>query len=1079
MVSLKSASGFLIGLLEKVFYRWGVFTSKHPYPVILVSLLVTALCAIGFVNFRQEHQADKLWIPPWSEYLVNKRWLSGNFQGKHRTEFLLFQKDNVLTPEAIQQMWEIHKKISEIKIHGFTFNDICSKIPVGDIFHTDSPSPRYECTEDPTASANIDKKANGEDREKDSVWPDYYDYGEDDYNTAASDPGQDDLWTDYYDYENDDSYYTTDSAKNCTTIIPRIDFELYGKDLPKLKKKTTTTTSTTTTSTTTTSSPEDNISAASLVLSSTSKPKKEANEDEENDELPIDVYCNILQSLQEKCAQFNLLEIWKYNETLIYSTTQQEIIDAVNLLERNPWNSHRAHYLGSLGSKTRNASGHTIAAKSVQMYWQVKIPDGAILVKNQGSGLELEPADQVTLDWEKAFVEIALNTTFPGVSMYPHAARSYSDVSTDAIFFDAIKLASGYMLMFIYTILMLGKLNAVEVKMYLAITGIASVGMGLMIGMGLSSALGFPYTPMHPAMPFLALGIGIDDMFVIVQCWNNVKKQHGSNIEISEAIGQGLKHAGVSVTITTLTDVFAFAIGSISRMPGLSAFCVSCAIALAAIYLLQVTWFVAFLALDEKRIAAKRHGIVPCVVKNDYNPTDMCNREALFAKFMKAYTKMLSNWIYKAAVIVTTLTLLGFGVWGATEIEQKFDPILLLPKGSYLRKWTEVNSEMYPTNGWSSVVYTGKMNYSNLPYMDKLMDDLQDVVNQKTYLKSRGSWWLDLKKWALKNHKADTVEDIWTEKDFPMILSEFLHSSDGAKHKRNFEFEGNLTCGNPAPPIKVSKFSVGFPNFAGPSEHIPAKRLLEDMVNKSKISERAFSHVKIYAAWETDEIIGTELYRNIGLALVAVVVVTLVLLTNFQICFMVFCCVILTLVDIVGFLHFWEMTIDIISCVSIVLAIGLCVDYSVHIGHAFLIAPGSRLEKAVSAIETIGPAVFNGGFTTFLALSLLSLSQSNIFITFFKVFFLTVVFGLFHGLLMLPVMLSILGPQSMDENGSNAPISSPTSSVSPAPSEHHSPAPAGQLGKQGQRNLSYIQDNVISIISENSLDEEKGGRYPE
>ena len=32
---------------------------------------------------------------------------------------------------------------------------------------------------------------------------------------------------------------------------------------------------------------------------------------------------------------------------------------------------------------------------------------------------------------------------------------------------------------------------------------------------------------------------------------------------------------------------------------------------------------------------------------------------------------------------------------------------------------------MYPTNGWSSVVYTGKMNSSNLPYMDKLMDDLQ------------------------------------------------------------------------------------------------------------------------------------------------------------------------------------------------------------------------------------------------------------------------------------------------------------------------------------------------------------------
>jgi Niemann-Pick C1 protein len=36
-------------------------------------------------------------------------------------------------------------------------------------------------------------------------------------------------------------------------------------------------------------------------------------------------------------------------------------------------------------------------------------------------------------------------------------------------------------------------------------------------------------------------------------------------------------------------------------------------------------------------------------------------------------------------------------------------------------------------------------------------------------------------------------------------------------------------------------------------------------------------------------------------------------------------------------------------------------------------------------VEEIGPAVFNGGFTTFLALALLGFSTSQIFITFFKV----------------------------------------------------------------------------------------------
>ena len=113
---------------------------------------------------------------------------------------------------------------------------------------------------------------------------------------------------------------------------------------------------------------------------------------------------------------------------------------------------------------------------------------------------------------------------------------------------------------------------------------------------------------------------------------------------------------------------------------------------------------------------------------------------------------------------------------------------------------------------------------------------------------------------------------------------------------------------------------------------------------KSSNLKRAFSHVQVYAAWETDEIIGYELWRNIGLAMVCVFVVTLILLANIPICLMVLTIVIITLANIIGFLHFWDITIDIISCINLVLAIGLCVDYSVHIGHAFLIAKGNGLE---------------------------------------------------------------------------------------------------------------------------------------
>ena len=79
----------------------------------------------------------------------------------------------------------------------------------------------------------------------------------------------------------------------------------------------------------------------------------------------------------------------------------------------------------------------------------------------------------------------------------------------------------------------------------------------------------------------------------------------------------------------------------------------------------------------------------------------------------------------------------------------------------------------------------------------------------------------------------------------------------------------------------------------------------------------------------------------------------------------------------------------------------------------FLIEPGNdRSLRMASTLSNIGPAVLNGGLTTFFAFILLANSQSHVFITFFKVFFLVVSFGLYHGLIVLPVILSLFGPDS-------------------------------------------------------------------
>lgn len=79
--------------------------------------------------------------------------------------------------------------------------------------------------------------------------------------------------------------------------------------------------------------------------------------------------------------------------------------------------------------------------------------------------------------------------------------------------------------------------------------------------LGLCSAFGVFYGPVHSILPFLLLGIGIDDMFVIVQCWNNLSKDD-SKRSLPTRVGIAMRHAGVSITITSITDFAAFAVGA-------------------------------------------------------------------------------------------------------------------------------------------------------------------------------------------------------------------------------------------------------------------------------------------------------------------------------------------------------------------------------------------------------------------------------------------------------------------------------------------------------------------------------------
>lgn len=213
-----------------------------------------------------------------------------------------------------------------------------------------------------------------------------------------------------------------------------------------------------------------------------------------------------------------------------------------------------------------------------------------------------------TIEMEKRFVSEFAPKNFKKSYVTRFTRQAAHDEIDRAVAEDAQLFSISFFIMLAYVSMALGKSDLIHSKFLLGLAGIATVLLSISCGFGIGGYLGSYWSPAAIAIPFLVLGIGVDDMFIIVNGYHHTDVSW----DIPKRMAVSLKHTGASITITSLTDFVAFLVGSSTNLPALSSFCVFAAFSVLCGYLLQVTLFSAMLVLNERRVRNKRLDIAPC-----------------------------------------------------------------------------------------------------------------------------------------------------------------------------------------------------------------------------------------------------------------------------------------------------------------------------------------------------------------------------------------------------------------------------------------------------------------------------------
>ncbi|XP_004425495.1 PREDICTED: patched domain-containing protein 3 [Ceratotherium simum simum] len=561
-----------------------------------------------------------------------------------------------------------------------------------------------------------------------------------------------------------------------------------------------------------------------------------------------------------------------------------------------------------------------------------------------------------------------------------------------------------YLLIILFAVISCYRCDCVRNKMWVAAFGVISAALAVVSGFGLMLYIGVPFVIIVANSPFLILGVGVDDMFIMISAWQKTSLMDS----IKQRLSSVYSKVAVSITITTITNVLAFYTGIMTSFRSVQYFCIYTGTTLLFCYFYNITCFGAFMALDGKRevvclrwlkksetpdqkcSSLKKSCCLPFDSLPDEQEADIHPMNLFFRDYFGPF---LTSTESKFFVVLLYILYIISSIYGCFQVQEGLDLRNLASDDSYITPYFNIDEEYFSDYGPRvMVIVTEILDYWNKDARQRLEKCLADFENNDYVDKNLTEFWLREYVRYMENNR----QDINDKNTFINSISNFLMDFP------LFVYDINISSSHEIIASRAFIQTIGVSSANNKKMMLfQLRSLAEKCEIPLMVYNQAFIYFDQYAAILENTV------RNVIVASTAMFIVSLLLIPHPLCSLWVTFAIASVIVGVTGFMAFWNVNLDSISMINLVICIGFSFDFSAHISYAFVSSSKPSVnQKTIEALYQLGYPVLQSAFSTVIGVCVLAAAKAYIFRTFFKIMFLVMVFGAAHGLIFIPVFLT-------------------------------------------------------------------------